>query len=270
MYIQPSKYNRIPVSGNKGFYNYIIDESVLWNKYPKRSKSIFAVPYNINNKTTLYGHKYVVIPFDNANIGICSKEDLWYSFEKIYKEMKVNLLELDNILESYKLNYKNLSEFKIQLNKLKDKNEDEYLNYNEKVLGKLFKLSKANNLDNFKMLELLMDPKDNGFKKIKYDGNYNDIKNITGEVWTDSDCIIVKYELIEKLMNKIQLNENIKDNEIYDGEQVGYNLKINNKTYHTINGFKNMKFNPIKFKVKIINNKIYTLDNILLCNDNFK
>ena len=115
-----------------------------------------------------------------------------------------------------------------------------------------------------------MSPNLNNFYKFTYDSNINNIKNINGEIWTESDCILIKENLLNDIIKSLNLNESNNTNNIYNAEQVGYKLKINDKIYNTINGFKNVKSNPIKFKVIIINNKIYSLDkNILLSNDNF-
>jgi len=77
MFIQPRKHVR-KSANTSNWYTQIISNSKLWKQYPRRDKSIICS----NNRLTAtgYGVAFIVFPFDNARIGVCSENDFWDSF----------------------------------------------------------------------------------------------------------------------------------------------------------------------------------------------
>jgi len=65
-------------ANTQNYYTLWMDNSEDWADYPKRSKSLICT--NDLSNTANYGDSYIIIPEDNAKIGICPGEDLWYSF----------------------------------------------------------------------------------------------------------------------------------------------------------------------------------------------
>lgn len=67
---------------SKNYYTLWIDNSPAWEIFPKRSKS-FICSNNLNTADSFRkgGTKPVlVIPYDNAKVGVCPNSDLWDSF----------------------------------------------------------------------------------------------------------------------------------------------------------------------------------------------
>ena len=61
---------------NSNYYTLMIDNSIYWKDYPKRSKS-FICSLNVYNNPN-----YFVIPEDDSLWGICNEQDIYYGFEK--------------------------------------------------------------------------------------------------------------------------------------------------------------------------------------------
>jgi hypothetical protein len=68
-------------ANTSNYYTLINDNSPLWKQYPKRSESLICT----TNKFTPegYGTSYIVLPYDNAKIGVCSESDYWDSFPNL-------------------------------------------------------------------------------------------------------------------------------------------------------------------------------------------
>ena len=83
-----------------------------WKNYPKRSKSL--VCSSSKSISWGYGNKaYVVFPYNNAKIGVCSEVDLWESF------IDLNVLEFNDDLRIMGIKEeRDPKKLKDQLNKL--------------------------------------------------------------------------------------------------------------------------------------------------------
>ena len=61
------------------YYTLWIDNSPEWEQFPKRSRS-FICSTSLDYASD-FGDTYLVIPFDDAKIGVCPEHDIWFSFE---------------------------------------------------------------------------------------------------------------------------------------------------------------------------------------------
>ena len=180
-----------------------MDNNKLWENYPKRSQSIIC---STNAQRALeYGKLYLVIPLNKyAKFGICSKNDLWYSFNYL-----TNICKNTSDLHSFNLRLKSLN--------ITDNSYDEMMkviNSLNKELNKVFiKTDKKNIFNFFKSnknsykfnIEDLLSPIKNNFKLIEYYNLKNETDLIDKEVWTDSECLLINIledkNIIEKLFN---------------------------------------------------------------------
>lgn len=60
------------------YYTMWIDNSPLWKEFPKRSQSFIGSSSEFVAEG--YGDVALMIPFDNAKIGVCPRNDFWVSF----------------------------------------------------------------------------------------------------------------------------------------------------------------------------------------------
>lgn len=69
-----------------GYYNMWIDNHPNWKAFPKRSESIICATRETTSE--LFGEVHLVIPADNARIGVCPEADIWGSFPEALKIFK--------------------------------------------------------------------------------------------------------------------------------------------------------------------------------------
>jgi len=199
IFTDPSKglprYSR----GNiENYYTLLIDNLPNWKKYPKRSRSIICT--NSIQEAESYGDVYIVFPFNNANFGVCSKSDVWISFLSTIGNLRIFVNNLNKVLKAttqlinYDKDWKTLTKaFKISEDNIKNNN----FNYNTLSQMKIKwvdELLIGNSYLN--IFKKYMDPNKNNF------GLTKDPTNITKnrEIWTDSKCVLVYEELVDKII----------------------------------------------------------------------
>lgn len=170
------------------YYTLWINNHKSWKKFPKREIICAG-----GSGERAYDHEgqcvYVVLPFDNAKIGICPKDDIWDSFYnglKLFKKTTnqniFDLSELNKLIREYFHIYD-------------DNNWKNFVKETQKIdLGRGISL--------YDVLEDTFDPKLNDFEMVpisKY--NLNESDNV--EVWTDSPCVLIKDNYIEELIEMI-------------------------------------------------------------------
>lgn len=79
--------NRISPYATHNYYNLLMSNLPLWSKYPKRNKSIIATTNRSDAKSRGGGEYYVVVPVDEATIGVCNEDDIWSSFDRMTYSM---------------------------------------------------------------------------------------------------------------------------------------------------------------------------------------
>jgi len=186
---------------NLNFYNLIIDNSIMWNGYPKRLKSFCCTLYG---RSQLGDITYFVIPVDNSKWGLCTGSDLFVSFTKFIKETGFYINDFFNDFYDFvkdeigmELNDVNYQTFKEQILKVEtmlDENSDLRYDFIEN-----FGLYDDNEIGLFNTIENLMNPKINDFEictlKDMYNNDYpkqNVLNRINRECWTESPCIFIR------------------------------------------------------------------------------
>jgi len=213
--VTPSQYKRKSVN-LANYYTLFLDEiSERWDAFPKRSKSLICTTsYKIAYE---YGKVYNVIPFDDAKIGVCPKKDIWYSFKDGFAGNELN--NLDNLVHFLDVMYYDIDKteeleqedpklFKEQLLKIeqfiKSKTYEELVYLDKTYLSwkKLTNDIKKQGI--IRTLEQCLDPDTNdfgvtSFKEYKQPTNLKE----SFELWTDSDCLLIKQELYDSFIKEI-------------------------------------------------------------------
>ena len=176
------------------YYTVIMDNSQYWKKYPKRSESLIS---SINRECgAIYPMR--LLPKNGSKIGICSGQDLWFSFGNSF-EFSLNrmndaldsifhisndvLMKFDKSLESIKTACKNFDTWYKNQEDIKDTIQREFgERWTADNIKELLKDYKGNL---FKMIESKLSPNKNGFKLITT-SNLDSAKGIK-EVWTDGE-----------------------------------------------------------------------------------
>lgn len=85
------------VSANtSNYYTLIVDNLPAWKFFPKRSRS-FIGSSDIDGAYDVGPGPCLMIPFDNAKVGVCPREDFWTSFDSIESLEDLNYM-LSNII----------------------------------------------------------------------------------------------------------------------------------------------------------------------------
>ena len=173
-----------------------------WSRYPKRNISLIGITDSEHGDA--YGRVFVMLPFNGGKIGVCPREDMWYSFKNINRlETGFNWV-LGEIINNV---YRN--SVKVRLGEPKDYNV--LLKYFDKVdelpkdqlysivfdiiedtvereqfmdlMPRYFDDEGVKLIDE---LNRILDPSKNGFKLMKAGAKINGVR----EVWTDSPCVL--------------------------------------------------------------------------------
>lgn len=209
--IAPESFQRPSKTQNKfgNAYNLLIDNLGNWSEYPKRSNSVILT----SSATTArkFGTCYSVFPMPNSKIAICPDTDIWYSFRKsLYKiglagkNLDSFNLIIQDIIHWIKADLHIEYDWSFLIDVLS--NIPEYSG-NQDGLSPLSNIflrkvhdSGTNILD---LLELIFDPVVNGFKIIEWPADY-DVKNSNdNEVWTNCECLLIKSEKLNEIIEDI-------------------------------------------------------------------
>lgn len=164
--VDTTKLNRQSAQTN-GYYNMWIDNADTWREFPKRSKSLIA---STNRHTAEgYGELTLLVPADNAQIGICPAGDMWISI--MFPTLNLNLNDFMEYLPSVLVgeepnNWEEL-ELRTKRTTIEDVIDTERTTKNSEVqqfaegLVQLMKKEQSANV--FDCLEELLDPNINGF-----------------------------------------------------------------------------------------------------------
>lgn len=191
LFIDPKKHVRISAN-TTNIYTALIDGTPSWKNYPKRSQSIICATEKYNAES--YGGLYTVLPVNGYRIGVCPKDDMWRSF---IKTIGVSAYELNNEFEdlSNRMNtgglhlrfdditYKKLVGICKAMDSLYTDEYKDYYSWMSRYNGNFLEL-----------LVNLFDPVKNNFSVIKTIGS---IPKSDRELWTDSECYMVKTAYIE-------------------------------------------------------------------------
>jgi hypothetical protein len=203
--VKPSESTRIK---GKTYYNMLIDNSPLWENYPKRDRSLICS--TDTRGASSYGETYRVIPtIENSVFGVCPNHDIWASFSKGLKllEPEFHLLGLDEFESINRELFNYLSKKGVKVDNttykgiLKAYEIFDSLTSIERDIARIRTAARGEKLINF--FNDVLNPTKNGFKLI----NYNNSTRIKTEdthskrykeVCTSADCLLIKESLFNE------------------------------------------------------------------------
>lgn len=195
-YYWRNKGVRVSPYANNNIYMLLLSNLPSWKNYPQRNKSIVG--------TTEVGKSYgsnpfIILPFNNAKIGVCNSFDIWDSFRNTGLP---NLNNLNRVIaDAYHWvtneyvgmgEPKKYNELLAILDKIDNSKELGIKNHFADINPKYFKMYFEN--EDVKLIDVLEEmllPQKNKFKLAKAGDNLP--SNV--EVWTDSPCILVENNL---------------------------------------------------------------------------
>jgi hypothetical protein len=199
LYVDP-KAGRPRISANtRNYYTLMNDNSPYWKGYPKRSESLICT--TSSSTSEVYGNTYIVLPYDNAKIGVCYEDDYWGSFPNLselvdgYYNLNMFNRELESLFKQvdiplYDDSYKKLQHsfglFDLTFNHDLDSIESLIYEDGFRILKGYEKV-----WDLMKHFNILLAPEPNKFDLYKI----NNFRRYTNrEVWTDSKSILINIE----------------------------------------------------------------------------
>lgn len=210
--------------------NLIFSNVATWSAFPKRNKSIIctcdfqtAAAYSGSR-----GNIYVVIPLDGAEFGICPKPDIVDVFNQkrsVGMDLEDFNAMLTSIFKTFIKSHKEDTSYQALLDNFdalsalpkEEKQKVVLAIKNDQVWKKCFSTENLFAYENKdeSLLETileLLDPKRNMFKV----GDYAkwDKESLTdNEVWTDTNCLMVKYPTFRKMKSSFLPKEKKKDDD---------------------------------------------------------
>ena len=204
--INPTASTRKSRDDGANYNTIILDNSLYWDKYPKRENSVIGM---LGGFSSHYGaSRFRVIPFNGAKFGVANCDDMWYSFnylkEKTGMELKwINefVVEATNHLNLKKINDDTFQQFIVDMKSIEESiKSDSYLNafssiekfsFYEKFLS-IFHTKLTEGKSFTQILNEYIKPSDNNIKLLTYDKLINlDTNDEPLEVYTDSNCILI-------------------------------------------------------------------------------
>ena len=192
------------------FYTEILDNHPDRQHFPKRSKSfIGSTKFSV---AKIYGRPYVMIPFDNAKIGLVGKLDMWETVIKIFNT-KTEIHYVNDVLKL------------LLTNKGKNLQNGQVI----KALQDFDRRLKQNDADAISRLEYVMPlASDRLLKKYKTDF-FNTVmaayseeatghKSVTtatmprsylGEVWVEGNVVMIQSSVWDELLEAWRQNGNV-------------------------------------------------------------
>ena len=188
-YIDPTKFNR--KSANTSNYYTILFDEILpsWKPYPLRSKSIICSSVMIG--AAGYGDVFLVYPYNGSKIGVCSEDDLWYSFSNSFT-FDLNALNrsLEYIDDLMSFGLKENRDSLLKFCKAIDNSKyiyDNVIKSGDSIVIELmegYKKSKSKFID---YLDRLLNPDKNGFNNYTT-SNYK--QHFNKEVFIEGPCLM--------------------------------------------------------------------------------
>lgn len=216
LYVDPKKYNRASMGvGVHNYYTLIVDSSNIWSAYSKRSQSVIGI--NSKKIAEVYGNLYYIIPYDKTIFSVSPKNDFIFSFSYL-NERKFDAIDFNEILKNFyqdifkeKFNDENYKNFmkcmkrfdNVQDRKIIEKRMPKLKMFFMKELWNKFTHFNKKNLDFIDFLSFtVFNPKQNNFRLLAWENKLKIPKN--KELWTDSECLLVRYDYINEVINKMK------------------------------------------------------------------
>lgn len=177
--VEPKKFRRKSAYVGSNYYTLLMDNLPSWKQYPKRSQSIVCdTGYHHASDYSVAGNLYYVFPVNGSKVGVAPEDDIFSSFDFAGMNWFSNRMGASGFDDrSWKALVKSFQEFD-------DASETERNN-------SIFDVEDINDEYNGNLLDtlnIIMDPKKNGFTLRKAGYKYDDEWN---EAWTDGKCLLV-------------------------------------------------------------------------------
>lgn len=217
-YLDPKKHKRVPKGSNRNLINCMTSNSPSWDHFPNRYESVIGA--TDSSVAALYGNVYVVIPYDDALIGVCSKNDFIISFNKTlskipisdtyeFEDMFLNFynqtmkkypdtLSCQSLLSDIDL----IDELKEDINSKIEKIKL----FSFKRIFKEYYNSTKSSKQKFRdyLVSEFFDPGKNDFKILSLNKKGYSIPK-KREVWIDSECLFIRYELFMSMKDELKV-----------------------------------------------------------------
>lgn len=220
-------------------FTFLVDNFLpSWRDYPARSESFICS--TSPNTAAAYGDIYYVLPFGNPYIGVCSENDIWYSFPNIEEldkggsnvpNINYALLEINHLIELNNEN-DNDDDFEIGIDTVEELKEiiarAELLVKDKtrmkKMMARLNDRSQNNSQSDIALeilhrsrlhggfiqgLDSLLDPKENNFK-LMLPVKLLESKYFDKEVWFSSQAAFLPAEKVKELERIKERIKNLK------------------------------------------------------------
>lgn len=206
--INPSEHNRHSLDTNN-IYTLIMDNSTEWEDFPSRSNSIICT--SSKDYASMFGEVYRVIPLNrNAEFGICDTKDIFDAFVGL-KYINDNIdtpSDLDRYLDrTFVLPNGRITNY-FELKKLLTKENLDLIYKDNTETHSGMTIAQFDEIveeygSYLYYLEKLMDPYDNGFSLEEYSQDNENLNYLSKsseghELWTESECLLVKESYIER------------------------------------------------------------------------
>lgn len=181
---------------SKNYYTIIFDEILPPLGYPKRSKSIILGNYSNRSYAESYGTSFIILPFNDINIGVCPERDIFNTKTSIIFNNKKPVLHiLNDFFEGIKA---------------PDNSYNNLVNYIEKILQNPkdihYETTKSiftsGNVD--KKLRNAYSPK-NTKMKLETSKTVYDIKD-KKELWISGKCIAIRKDKYKEFLELLNIN----------------------------------------------------------------
>jgi hypothetical protein len=206
--ITPSKYTRLS-KNTLNYYTLIIDNSSNWANYPKRSQSIIcSIGTEGAGIYSQLGTPHIVMPVTDGKLGICPKEDMWISFNRVLGDQDLQdfcsfiYKVIENLGNALKLNLvTRITDYNYLLYvfDLMDKNKK---SYSYMYFPSWFEKYMREDVPLIEYLDSLLKPWNSDFQLVKsfYNDGLSDFEH--NEVWTDADCYLIAYDKFMEAVEK--------------------------------------------------------------------
>lgn len=208
---------------SQNYYTQMIASSPKWKDYPSRERSFIC---SSNFKTAMgFGELNLVIPADDAHLGICPRADIWPAFEKRVKAVfglghgSLNSINMTIHWIGRKLNM-NLTliddnqEFRKTLRSITRPDIEQLLKdqiVKDDDLSQLVRGMHRRELKNLEQAaDWILDPGDAGFKQCKAT-EYTGPSEGHSEVWIGGKALFLDFKQKDKygaVMDALQLDTN--------------------------------------------------------------
>lgn len=218
IYLNPLKRNKTPKGAPKKLVECLVSNSKTWEHIPDRFESVIGS--TDENVSSLYGNLFVMIPYDDSLLCVAPKREFFTSFQKSLSKIGIeNIYDFEDKFINFfngVLNYppdmkscngliSDIDSIDKYRSKIEDKLKKIKLPIFSSIYNEFLEQEKKTKITfrNF-LMESFFSPNKNDFKLISINK-----KNFSfppkREVWTDSECLFVRYDLFLTIKSELKV-----------------------------------------------------------------